>query len=310
MIIRGNEITIMDFSGIYREMSFGEKCGAAYVDLREIPGTNCYCDEEAASAICKVMEEYSVSRVHFIDSGNYHYVSRLWTDRIRQPFYLIVLDNHTDMQPPAFGGLLSCGGWIASVLETNEYLQKVILIGPDQDSFGQVEPHLRNKTFFISREQIDGIRSREREPAAFAEGIFSLICSATEHEPGFGRDGRNARSFQSLYLSVDKDILREEEFKAGWSQGGMSAKELAAFLSGFFNWIDEAHIPLAGIDICGEPDPNERSHMEKSPGSQQDLPAGNLNNIEKSDRIDQMLLDIILKQNNRTETGQHLRFQG
>ena len=38
-------------------------------------------------------------------------------EKIDMPFRLILFDNHTDMQPPAFGGLLSCGGWAAEALE-------------------------------------------------------------------------------------------------------------------------------------------------------------------------------------------------
>lgn len=40
--------------------------------------------------------------IHFIDSGNYHYMTRLWLTRMDQPFCLLVYDNHTDMQPPGF----------------------------------------------------------------------------------------------------------------------------------------------------------------------------------------------------------------
>ena len=50
-------------------------------------------------------------------------------EKIDMPFRLILFDNHTDMQPPAFGGLLSCGGWAAEALEKLPHLQEVILIG-------------------------------------------------------------------------------------------------------------------------------------------------------------------------------------
>ena len=45
--------------------------------------------------------------IHFLDSGNYHYVSKIWMEKIEEEFELLVLDHHTDMQPPMFGDILS-----------------------------------------------------------------------------------------------------------------------------------------------------------------------------------------------------------
>ena len=84
-------------------------------------------DGDAQAQILERMEKYPVSGIYFIDSGNYHYMSRIGTGRLKEPFNLLVFDNHTDMQLPAFGGLLSCGGWIASALEEVEKLQEVWL---------------------------------------------------------------------------------------------------------------------------------------------------------------------------------------
>ena len=116
-------IVIMDFSGIYQEEQFYEGEQVSWIDLSDISGTNCYCDGDAQAQILERMEKYPVSGIYFIDSGNYHYMSRIGAGRVKEPFNLLVFDNHTDMQLPAFGGLLSCGGWIASALEEVEMLE-------------------------------------------------------------------------------------------------------------------------------------------------------------------------------------------
>ena len=36
--------------------------------------------------------------IHFLDSGNYHYVTGIMTEQIKQGFSLILFDHHTDMQ--------------------------------------------------------------------------------------------------------------------------------------------------------------------------------------------------------------------
>ena len=56
-------------------------------------------------------------------------MSKLWTDRVQEPFTLIVFDHHPDMQPPRFGGILSCGGWVKEVLDNNKFIQNAIIIG-------------------------------------------------------------------------------------------------------------------------------------------------------------------------------------
>ena len=108
---------IMNMSGIYREEKFWKGQETVWVEAEDITGTNCYCDEDARTEISCRIDKFSSEGVHFIDSGNYHYLTHLWIGKIKQPFRLLVFDNHTDMQPPAFGGLLSCGGWIAGRVE-------------------------------------------------------------------------------------------------------------------------------------------------------------------------------------------------
>ena len=98
-------IVIMDFSGIYQEEQFYEGEQISWIDLSDISGTNCYCDGDAQAQILERMEKYPVSGIYFMDSGNYHYMSRIGTGRVKEPFNLLVFDNHTDMQLPAFGGL-------------------------------------------------------------------------------------------------------------------------------------------------------------------------------------------------------------
>ena len=141
-------IILMNFSGIYKEEEFWKDRQISWIEVQDICGTNCYCDEEAIAEINKRTENYPTAGIHFIDSGNYHYMSCIWLEKLNTPFRLVVFDNHTDMQPPAFGGLLSCGGWVAASLEELPLLKEVILVGPDQEAFDQTEPTLREKYGF------------------------------------------------------------------------------------------------------------------------------------------------------------------
>ena len=198
---------IMDFSGIYEEQQFWKGKEASWVEARDIPGTNCYCDEEAMNEIRSRIAPYSYGEIHFIDSGNYHYMTRIWLEKISEPFDLLVFDNHTDMQPPAFGGLLSCGGWIYDSVMELPLLQKVILIGPDEEAFSRVEPEIQKKVKFLSREKLRGMELME---------ILDFVKEQTGKKP--------------LYISIDKDVLCPEDADTNWSQGDMRLETMVRCL--------------------------------------------------------------------------------
>lgn len=223
------ETVIMNFSGIYKNQNFYKNYAEEeifWTELSDLSGCNCYCDAEASDRIRKEIQAFTGKGLHFIDSGNYHYMTRLWLEKLQIPFRLLVFDNHTDMQPPAFGGLLSCGGWIAASLEELPLLQEVILVGPDEDSYTQVEPDLQQKVLFLSREKLSTMTTEEKE------GFFNNL---SEDLP--------------LYVSVDKDVLCKGDASTTWSQGDMHLSELMSFLE-----LVLERQNILGMDVCGECD--------------------------------------------------------
>lgn len=223
------ETVIMNFSGIYKNQNFYKNYAEeeiSWTELSDLSGCNCYCDAEASDRIRKEIQAFTGNGLHFIDSGNYHYMTRLWLEKLQIPFRLLVFDNHTDMQPPAFGGLLSCGGWIAASLEELPLLQEVILVGPDEEAYTQVEPDLQQKVLFLSREKLSTMTAEEKE------GFFNNL---SEDLP--------------LYVSVDKDVLCKGDASTTWSQGDMHLSELMSFLE-----LVLERQNILGMDVCGECD--------------------------------------------------------
>ena len=220
----------MNFSGIYKNQNFyknyAEEEEIFWTELSDLSGCNCYCDAGASDRIRKEIQAFTGKGLHFIDSGNYHYMTRLWLEKLQIPFRLLVFDNHTDMQPPAFGGLLSCGGWIVASLEELPLLQEVILVGPDEEAYTQVEPDLQQKVLFLSREKLSTMTAEEKE------GFFNNL---SEDLP--------------LYVSVDKDVLCKGDASTTWSQGDMHLSELMSFLE-----LVLERQNILGMDVCGECD--------------------------------------------------------
>ena len=223
------ETVIMNFSRIYKNQNFYKNYAEEeifWTELSDLSGCNCYCDAEASDRIRKEIQAFTGKGLHFIDSGNYHYMTRLWLEKLQIPFRLLVFDNHTDMQPPAFGGLLSCGGWIVASLEELPLLQEVILVGPDEEAYTQVEPDLQQKVLFLSREKLSTMTAEEKE------GFFNNL---SEDLP--------------LYVSVDKDVLCKGDASTTWSQGDMHLSELMSFLE-----LVLERQNILGMDVCGECD--------------------------------------------------------
>ena len=202
-----------DFTGVYAEEGFLRKLrerGAPYrlVGLGDIEGTACYCDPEAEAEISRRLVPEADERMRWIDSGDYHYVTRILAARERAPFTLVLVDNHPDDQPPAFGGVLSCGGWVRSLREAHPMLEEVWTLGPDH--------RIRNSSGTVNRE--------------LEEGIGDLLASLAG---------------KRVYLSLDKDVLDRPWARTDWSQGTYSLARLKGWLDRLLR-LDVVAVDICG----------------------------------------------------------------
>ncbi len=124
----------MKMTDAYEHQSFyNNKQNIDIIDCRDLEGTRCYLDDSAKSEIKKRICDYSYKGIHFIDSGNYHYLSLLWISKINEDFNLILFDHHPDNQPPSFGQITSCGGWVLEAEETLPHMKNVFTYGIGED---------------------------------------------------------------------------------------------------------------------------------------------------------------------------------
>lgn len=252
------DITVQDFSGVYDCQPFMQglrKCaqGSAsqgakirWMDCTGIPGTDCYCDDEAVEAIRKGIADAGITDargIHFFDNGNFHYMSKIWTDMVQEPFSLVVFDHHPDMQEPRFGNILSCGGWVKKVLDENKFIDNVVIIGVADHLVDEIREELSqagnvsilDKVTFIRESELYQIPGQARNDA-----IASTV--QTSWRP-WSRHLESA----SLYISIDKDALSHAHAATNWDQGSLTLDSLKCFIAE----IARGH-KILGVDICGE----------------------------------------------------------
>lgn len=242
-------ITVQDFTGVYAEQAFMQRLRAIaetskdvrWLNCTKIVGTDCYCDDDAIKEINELIDNAerdiknrgnstSAPAIHFFDNGNYHYMSKLWTDRVQEPFTLIVFDHHPDMQPPRFGGILSCGGWVKEVLDNNKFVQNVIIIGVKDELVETVREELTQSGEANILEMVTFIKESELST------LPSIICS------------NYVNVFSSnLYISIDKDALSPTYAATNWDQGSLTLGALKDCITTLASGRK-----ILGIDICGE----------------------------------------------------------
>lgn len=218
-------LCLHNFTGVYEKQDFYKDYSYELFNDRALNGVRGYMDDEARKYLLEEIKERSnLSSIHLLDSGNYHHLSRVYLDLIKEPFNLVVYDNHTDMQFSAFGNILSCGSWIADAYETLHNLNKIIVVGANSS---YIEECAFNKD----------------KRVVFTDSISDVYLE----------------NLLPIYISIDKDVLSSNEFISDWDQGNMS---LAALKKEMEFLIDRFRV--IGTDICGEPDNSDDINISLS----------------------------------------------
>lgn len=158
------------------------------------------CPAEGAAAARRALQQLpSRPCLVFLGSGDYHYLSALLIERVREPFTLILVDRHADDADDWGPGFLSCGGWVRQARRWS-WLRGVVHLG--------------------------------RGPLPGAAEVLAALPTP------------------AVYVSVDKDALREDEAGTGWGSGSIALADLLDLLAAIFS----RRRPV-GMDVCGELSP-------------------------------------------------------
>lgn len=214
-------VWLFDFDGVLRGQDFYRGRAHRWIPTGDIPGVHGYCGPAAGRLLQERVAGVQEPTLCFLGSGNHHYAALFLARKLREDFTLVLFDRHSDLFPPAFGSLLSCGNWVREAARLR-FLRQIVLAG---------------------------VAEPERIPAACVPAGKGLTVFSAETVAG-GADwaeslGEAVR--YPAYVSVDKDVFAGDVAFTNWGQGRLRMDGFARALRAV-----AARQRLLGMDVCGE----------------------------------------------------------
>ncbi|MBI3410544.1 MAG: hypothetical protein HY040_19570 [Planctomycetes bacterium] len=191
------------------------------------------------------------SALTFCGSGDFHHASLALVSRIRQPFNLLVIDNHPDwMRGVPF---MHCGTWLYHAARL-PMVQQVFHVGGDVDFdnafrwlapwrliqdgkinvFPSVRTFNRGKWRHVIHEPVRP-NYWTRSPERRLENILQPFEEDLKRWP--------------LYISLDKDAMVRQDAVVNWDSGHLELPEVLELLRVFCR---KAKQRLVGMDVIGD----------------------------------------------------------
>lgn len=150
----------------------------------------------------------------YLGSGDFHYLTYFLIKRLNIRPFVILFDNHFDMNK-APKGFITCGSWARQCIDEN-LVSGILVIGA-------------NKKYYFNDMRYPFMYYIE-------DGNKSINTKFMRKIKG-----------KDFYISVDKDVLSEKYVKTNWDQGNMELANLLNKLK-LFNRLGK----VSGVDICGD----------------------------------------------------------
>ena len=194
--------------------------------------------------------------ITFMGSGDYHHLAAVLIERAAGPISVLHFDNHPDWVrlPPAW----HCGSWVNRVLELPDVV-RVVTLGPCSDDLNW--PQLKGANLAALKSGRLQIWPWRHAPSRMLWGPPLTWCNLADEEKLLSR----LRSIiaelptQSVWISIDKDVLRPEEAESNWDQGQMPLLALIVALR-----LAARLRNIVGIDVCGDYSPPKFSSPWKA----------------------------------------------
>ncbi|MDE3016610.1 MAG: arginase family protein [Pseudomonadota bacterium] len=214
--------------------------------------------EDALRELAQMLPDFEQPTLTFSGSGDFHHVTALLLERlsqrVAQPFTLIHFDNHPDWVHFKVG--MHCGSWINRVASLPA-IAKAITIGVSSHDLDWPEFKRANlrllcegwlELFPYAHLPSRVWRQYGRGAGYTQRGHAIVWRTMTEmDETDFLRLLLSRINTDSIYITIDKDVLAEQEAITNWDQGWMKLEQLCGIVQALGD-----RFRIIGADVIGD----------------------------------------------------------
>ncbi|MFZ3088619.1 MAG: hypothetical protein WA123_11205 [Methylotenera sp.] len=213
----------------------------------------------------KLMRLETDRQFSLLGSGDYHHLTMALLEQHQSPLTLVLFDNHPDwMRPPH---KYHCGNWVYTAARLPQ-IERIVIIGLENGDLvgerflaGDVESYLLKKIVLLPYLPI------EIQPQDHQENVCLGSALKIDLQAGI-QEILDTVTTDDVYVSVDKDCLRQLDAITNWEQGTLPLDTVTSCIKA----IAESH-NIVGADTVGDYSPPTFTSPLKWIGSMLDRPA-------------------------------------
>jgi arginase family enzyme len=232
-----------------------------------------------------------------IGSGDFHHLAVPLIEQAREPVTVVHFDNHPDWV--RWAPRWHCGSWVNQALRLPQ-VARVVTLGPSSQDL--VRPELKGGNLAALSAGSIALFPWQHAPSR----VFRRVADGAGHRYEAGHLvwrnlaarplGENLAAIlatietDTIWLTIDKDVLAESEALTNWDQGLMPLPALRELIAAI-----GARKRIVGADLCGEFSAPVMSNPLKHIESRLDRPqrTANAEALARNEAVNRELLHTI-----------------
>ncbi len=215
-----NGITIFDFDqSVSRQADFLQRFDSQ-LTIKSMQRFNhamrLWCSAKSFKKASATMQLQNTKQFVLLGSGDFHHLTLALLEQHVAPFTLVLFDNHPDwMRPPH---QYHCGNWIYTAARMPQ-VKRIVIIGLENGDLvgkkflsGDVESYKNQKIVLLPYTLVKAQLGNSDQVVALQSKLKQNLNAGIQ-------EILDAILTENVYVSIDKDCLRNGDANTNWEQG-------------------------------------------------------------------------------------------